>query len=352
MWKHKLKIGLKRGVANTGKATGLWRLANAASRKGRITILTLHCVGFPEGTNYLPAYMKIAEKDFDALMGLLRRSFEFITLEEAVRRLSSGEKHKNALVITLDDGYLDNRTYALPILQEHGIPFTVFLEAGAVDRRGLSWIHKYFFIDYKKGSSYFAAQYAKRCPESDLTKRLTETAAVGGNVEYAVKRLLKYEIEAAERDRITDEIFQELGGDEQELLDGAYLSWEDVKVMADAGVSFGCHTMSHPILSTLTKEEMRLEIIEARKVIKDRAGIETNTFAYPWGRSWDFNQEAMDVLEEEGFLCGLAMDETSALPGSADLYNLSRYPLAEGFSTADILAEASGIYGWFGGRLK
>jgi hypothetical protein len=59
----------------------------------------------------------------------------------------------------------------------------------------------------------------------------------------------------------------------------------------------------------------------------------------------------MKILKEEGFICGLVMDETSTLPETADLYQLSRYPLAEGFTKADILAEASGLYGCFGGRL-
>jgi peptidoglycan/xylan/chitin deacetylase (PgdA/CDA1 family) len=333
----------------TGFATGAWRLANRCCRRGRITILTLHCVGFPEGTGHLPPYMKLAEADFDALLGRLRRSFEMISLKEAVRRLDAREGGANAVVITLDDGYLDNRTHALPILERHQVPATIFLEAGALDRRGMSWIHKFFFVDRQKGSGFFAAEYARRTEDAALARRITQAASFEGNVEYAIKKVLKYEADRVERDRISHDIFESLGGNEEKILEGAYLSWDDVKSMADRGVSFGCHTMSHPILSTLTKEEARLEILEARKLIESKGGVEVDTFAYPWGRGWDFNEETVQVLKEEGFVCGLAMDERSALPDRHDLYNLSRYPLAEGLSTADILAEASGLHGLFFG---
>jgi hypothetical protein len=254
------------------------------------------------------------------------------------------------VVITLDDGYLDNRTHALPILERHKVPATIFLEAGALDRRGLSWIHKYFFVDRQKGSGYFAAEYARRTEDAGLARRITQAASIAGNVEYAVKKVLKYEADRVERDRISHELFESLGGDEARVLDEAYLSWEDVKAMAERGVSFGCHTVSHPILSSLTKEEARLEIREAGKLIESACGIVVDTFAYPWGRGWDFNEETVEVLKEEGYICGLAMDERSAVPGRADLYRLSRYPLAQGFQTADILTEASGIYGLFFGN--
>jgi len=350
MLKHRLKIGLRRAVAKFGYAFGAWKLANK-NGCSRVTILTLHCVGFPEGTDYLPSYMKLSEDDFDSLLDRLAISFEMVDLNEALRRLSSKEKNANSIVITLDDGYKDNYTYAYPILKKRGIPFTVFLEAGAVNRTHLSWINKYFFIDKARGSSYFAGRYAQKCGDKALSMKLAEVVSAEGNVEYGVKKIIKYDVDSVERDRITDEIFKEAGGNEQKILDGAYLSWDEVKKMAKNGVSFGCHTVTHPILSRLTKEEARKEIVDSTKLIKENAGVDVESFAFPWGRAWDYNKETIEILKEEGFSCGLAMDETSAVPGSCDRFNLSRYPLAEGFSIADILAEASGLYGLFGGKL-
>lgn len=352
MLKHQLKMTMKRAVAGAGLATGIWRVANRLEQKGRITVLSLHCVGFPEGTRYLPDYMKLSEADFDRMVGLLARSLELISLKEALRRLEGNETGRPAVVITLDDGYRDNLTLALPILQKYGASATVFVEASAVDRRALTWIHKFFFIDRQKGSRFLAEEYARMTEDDNLSKRLRETILRGGNVEYEAKKILKYEADRVERERIFDEIFVHLGGDEKALLDGAYLSWPEVKALADAGVTIGCHTMSHPILSTLTKEEARLEIRESRDLIARETGATVDTFAYPWGRSWDYNDETIGVLKEEGFCCGLGMDHLSAFPGKCDVFRLSRYPVDPNLDLARLVAQCSGLYGWFGGKLE
>jgi peptidoglycan/xylan/chitin deacetylase (PgdA/CDA1 family) len=347
--KHKLKMTLKRHVARYGLSTGAWRAANALSRKGRITLLTLHCVGYPEGTDYLPSYMKLHEKAFDDLLGRLAAAFDVISLHEALDRLAGGARGRNAVVVTLDDGYRDNYTHALPILKKHGVPATVFLETAAVDRRSLSWIQKFFFVDKQRGSEYIAHEYAHRTKDPHVASKLSSAAFTSDNVEYALKKILKYEVDATERESIFDDLFKALGGEDPALLDGAYLNWDEVRAMAEEGVTIGCHTMNHPILSTLTKEEARLEIREAKRLIEEKCGFEVDTFAYPWGRSWDFNDDTIEVLKEEGFVCGLAMDETSTIPGTHDAYRLSRFPLPEQLDLADLLAQASGLYAWFGG---
>jgi peptidoglycan/xylan/chitin deacetylase (PgdA/CDA1 family) len=353
MLKHKLKMGLKNTLASAGLATGAWRLANRLGSRGRVTILTLHCVGHPKGSDYLPPYMKLSEEHFDFMLATLSRSFEMISLKEALDRLEAGAMGRNAVVLTLDDGYRDNMTHAMPILKKHGVPATIFLEAGAVDRRQLTWIHKFFYIDRQKDSAYTAEEYARRTQDEELSKRLRKAVLREADMEYAVKRILKYEADRLERDQIFDALFRESGGDERQALDAAYLSWDDVKAMAeDEDISFGCHTVSHPILSSLTREEARLEIREARKLIESNTGLKVDTFAYPWGRPWDYNDETVEVLKEEGFRCGLALDNRSARPGRCDFFRMSRFAVSFQLDLADIVAQASGLYGLFGGKLQ
>ncbi|MFH2001549.1 MAG: polysaccharide deacetylase family protein, partial [Planctomycetota bacterium] len=249
-------------------------------------------------------------------------------------------------------GYKDNMTHALPLLRKYGLPATIFLEAEAVDRRGLTWIHKFFFLRRYKGSRHIASEYIRMTQDAKLAQQLR--AALSGpeeSLEYTVKRLLKYDADAGDRGRLFDTMFRAAGGNEQELLDNAYLSWDDVRAMAGQGISFGCHTLSHPILSSLTRDEARHEISGARRLIREKAGIDAGTFAYPWGRVWDFTSETVELLKEEGFLCAMIMDDASLFPGCCDFFRLSRYPVLSDLNLADILAQASGLYGWFGRRL-
>ena len=45
-------------------------------------------------------------------------------------------KQENEVVITFDDGFKDNMTLALPILEEHQLPFSVFVATGLLDTKG------------------------------------------------------------------------------------------------------------------------------------------------------------------------------------------------------------------------
>jgi peptidoglycan/xylan/chitin deacetylase (PgdA/CDA1 family) len=56
------------------------------------------------------------------------------SVDELVQRIQSGQAiPERAIAVTLDDGYLGVYTHALPILQEHAIPATVFLPTACID---------------------------------------------------------------------------------------------------------------------------------------------------------------------------------------------------------------------------
>lgn len=76
------------------------------------------------------------------------------------------------------------------------------------------------------------------------------------------------------------------------------LNWSQVSEMADAGVEFGGHTVSHPRLPELARSDMREEIGGCKAVLEDRLGREVRYFAYPYGL---FNDAAVDTVREAGY---------------------------------------------------
>src|SRR5688572_19703615 len=98
-----------------------------AGAHARLTVLIFHRV-LPEADPLLPG-----EPDplrFRAQMQWLKSSFNVLSLPKAVERLRSGSLPKRAAAVTFDDGYADNFTVALPILQETGISATFFIASG------------------------------------------------------------------------------------------------------------------------------------------------------------------------------------------------------------------------------
>ncbi len=137
MSRKRLAISLGLSALSFG---GLHRLAPRAVR-GVGVILTLHRVRpfVPQLPGYAPnALLEITPEFLDAALARLRElGFEFVSLTEAVRRLSSSGPRFVALAF--DDGYQDFVDHALPILERHQAPATMFLCPGFIDGTARLW---------------------------------------------------------------------------------------------------------------------------------------------------------------------------------------------------------------------
>lgn len=84
------------------------------------------------------------------------------------------------------------------------------------------------------------------------------------------------------------------------------LDWNDVEMAANQGIEFGAHTVTHPNLAHLSKEQYAEEILESKAIIKDRVGDEVKYFAYPYGV---FTQEIHHFVGENfEAACSVEMD--------------------------------------------
>lgn len=106
-------------------ATWPWRSSVLAQLKRQskvpISILFYHRVA-----NDHPNPWTISEGDFEAQIDWLSNNFNLISLSEAQNRIKNGNSEPS-VVITFDDGYAENSSFALPLLIERSIPFTYFV---------------------------------------------------------------------------------------------------------------------------------------------------------------------------------------------------------------------------------
>jgi peptidoglycan/xylan/chitin deacetylase (PgdA/CDA1 family) len=101
-----------------------------------IPILTYHDFNYREG-------IAVAPENFERQMHYLKdRRYNVISLDALIKGRKKGDKFaRNTVVITMDDGYKDNFTYAYPVLKKYGFPATIFLIANniGVDENFLNW---------------------------------------------------------------------------------------------------------------------------------------------------------------------------------------------------------------------
>ncbi len=78
-----------------------------------------------------------------------------------------------------------------------------------------------------------------------------------------------------------------------------HMSWDEVKALSEAGMWIGCHTITHPYLTRVKKDEtLRRELAGAKKIIEDRVGKPVTTIAYPFGQ---YNDRVVEIAREAGF---------------------------------------------------
>lgn len=78
------------------------------------------------------------------------------------------------------------------------------------------------------------------------------------------------------------------------------LSWEQIHVMKDRGISFESHTLTHPDLTAITPAEARWEIAESKQKLEERLGRQVNYIAYPYGRRNSAVDEAVRLTGYRG----------------------------------------------------
>lgn len=116
-------------------------MTDFCSKIGRpLPILMYHHIGIP------PAHVKIkglytTPRQMEwQIQWLLKLGFNFIDFRQLAEEHDSGvQKTSNPIVLTFDDGFLDNFEQALPILRKYEIPAVIFPVVGDLGKRGVVW---------------------------------------------------------------------------------------------------------------------------------------------------------------------------------------------------------------------
>jgi peptidoglycan/xylan/chitin deacetylase (PgdA/CDA1 family) len=204
----------------------------------------------------------------------LRRHYHPVSMAE----IATGENlPRNAVAITVDDGYRDFFEHAAPVLKAFGIPATVFLVSGFIDREQWLWWDPLF---------YSAQRTTQAVPELDpFIERLKE---MPNRQRLAVLENTLKELNVS----LPPEIPKDM----------TPLTWDEIRWLRQQGIEFGGHTRTHPILSRLeTSEEIAAEVSCCKARIEDELGEPVLHFAYPNGGLKDWNDQVVKAVESADY---------------------------------------------------
>ncbi|MEQ9643665.1 MAG: polysaccharide deacetylase family protein [Alphaproteobacteria bacterium] len=117
-----------------------------------------------------------------------------------------------------------------------------------------------------------------------------------------------------------------------------YMSWEQVRTLAAAGVTIGHHTVSHAHLPTLADAALPAELADATRRFRAELGVEPTLFAYPYG---EYGLREQKLVREAGFAAAFGQ-HSGAMHADEDLFGLPRFALNERFGTLDRFRLAAG----------
>lgn len=123
--------------------------------------------------------------------------------------------------------------------------------------------------------------------------------------------------------------------------DKDFLSWEEILRLKEEGFSFGAHTKSHAVLTSLPSEIARREIAESKKAIEEKLGEKIEFFCYPYG---EFNAETQNIVKDAGFFGAVVTPSGPSLRGSS--YSLKRNGINRNNSMFVFKLKVNGIFGW------
>jgi len=297
-WRHTVATGLyQSGLLQAFQVVSRgWEIAsdNGSGRRLRrvrgpkYLVLGYHGVGAHD----LPLYCRLPKSAFAMQMRYLKRHYRLLSLRQMEEELQNPAAQGEGVVVTFDDGYLGTYTDAFPILREYAIPATVYLTVGSIESGELAWYDQ-IFLQFERATSDVTVSL-----DGEREIRLGDFAT---RVEAATALILHLRTLPDDKRRQWCESLMKTMPIPQAALCGSMMNWDQVREMLQAGISFGCHTMTHPVVSRLTPDALSREVGDSKALMENRLGVQTGDFAFPFGKPGDCGSIGGQVLSALGF---------------------------------------------------
>jgi len=266
-----------------------------------------------------PWNMAVSPENFADHVEILGRFAAPRTFGDFADRLSS-KAPEQSVVVTFDDGYADN-LLALPILEAHDVPATIFVVSGAVGEPSAFWwdLLTRIFLETQRLPQSLTLDAGGRQLRWDLGAAATYDAA---GLSRSARWRADFEPPKDARQRTYLEVWEHLVGlapeqiaaaatalkvwaglSDDEATDGAArpVTASELLRLADSPlIEIGGHTRTHADLGGLSRAQAAREIGGGRRDLIEMTGRDVRSFAYPYGR---FGPGTIADIRDAGFTC-------------------------------------------------
>lgn len=246
-------------------------LAFTYHRVGDATACPLHRDGF------------VSAVEFESHLRVLSAEADVVTVAEVAdaARDDRSRRRGRRVLLTVDDGYRDAYDIAYPLLRAHGLTATFFLTTGFLDAPRAAWW--------------------------DDIAWMVRGAAAGDDpltTELAIRELVRryQSLSGPQARALLDLIAARTGRGRcpPHVTADTWLTWDEVREMRDEGMTFGGHTVTHPVLARESRERQRAEIEACASALERELGEPMAWFSYPVGLRDCFDAGTQELVRSAG----------------------------------------------------
>ena len=252
---------------------------------------------------------------FRQQIDFMKNNFNIVTMEWVMDAVEGkADLPEKAMLLTFDDGYIDNYTVAFPILDEFGVQGSFFIPGKTFTTHQLLDVNKIHYMlasaniyelveDVKKEMDYYRGREFDYAPTDELFKEYAVENRFDVKETVFVKRMLQTVLPEQLRNTIYSNLFKKyVGVTEEQLAYELYMTEEQIRTMKRHGMFIGLHGYDHYWLGNLSPEQMRYDIAMALETMDEFIDRKRWVMNYPYG---NYNQDVLDYIKSQGACVGL-----------------------------------------------
>ena len=297
-------------------------------------IFMLHHVRPRRDGAFQPNHHLEVEPEFlRAMLAHLRNlDVDIVTLDEAHQRLQARKFARRFACFTLDDGYRDNRDFALPVMREYDAPLAVYVTSDFAEGTGRLW-----WVALERA---IAKATSIEVPIGGVTTRLDASTPAAKQAAFdRMHDWLRALPTEHDMQREISALCTRHGVDETPIARELCMSWEELKAFADDPlVTIGAHTITHCNLARQSEATASFELATSRTRIEAALQRPVLHLAYPYGDRIAAGRREFRLAKAAGFKTAVTTRPGMIFPESAEhLTALQRVSLNGNYQGARIL---------------
>jgi peptidoglycan/xylan/chitin deacetylase (PgdA/CDA1 family) len=290
-----------------------------------IPILTYHRVCDISNIEDYPFDIDLISADtanFTWQMEFIKVNFNPIHLTRVIEYIEGKcDLPSNPIVVTFDDGFDDVYTNAYPILKRLDVPATLFITTSFLDEKKTIWYERL---------AHFILQTNYKIVIKDLNFEIPGSNDINLRRQYysQLVEILKL-LPNGKRLELLDELYEKYSENYYSTSNDIRnlsrpLNWEQIFEMSKSVFEIGSHSLTHPVLTSLTKEDLKHELVESKSILESKLELKIDSIAYPVGTELAFDERVKTAAKDSGYKLGLTYVEGRNNPKKLDCFALKR----------------------------